>query len=655
MSDPEKPARSSAHVRSKSASRPHPPTGRTLEAETLLQLLAATADHVYAFDSECRCLFASPSVVRALDRQPDEIVGKRWREVDLPIDKTEPFATHLDDAIAAWETRGHEISSQVSGGVVRHEYTLRPVGAKGTDLGIMVCTVRDVTEQRRVEEQRSQLLEEVQIRAAEMDAVFQALTAGVTVHDTSGRITRLNPAAAAITGLRHEDLEAPLEQRSLRLGFRTPEGRPFPPSELPVSHALHGEIVHGVVFSGDVEGSRRWLYGSAAPITGPDGRLLGAVSSLIDMTEQHQLQEQQQRLMEEMERRAAELDAVIASMAAGVVVYDSSGTMVRSNPAADQLLGLSEDQRPLQMGERASLLHVETPDRQQLRGDETPAGRALRGEKVDGFVMVMRAHDGKQLWISTTAAPILGPGGELLGAVTTLTDVTEQHLLQEQRDDFVRAVSHDLRSPLTTILGHAQILHRFLALGRAEERWVKSAQSIVTSGRRMDTMIQDLVDSARLESMQLRLERKPVALAAFLVELLDRSVGMIDQSRVVVEIPDDICLIEADPARLERIVGNLISNALKYSDSDVIVGAEQSGSEVIISVRDRGAGIAPEDLPLIFERFFRSKRVRKAEGLGLGLHITKGLVEAHGGRIWVESEQGQGSTFFFTMPAVDSV
>lgn len=625
---------------------------RPLDASILSQLLAATSDHVYAFDHDCRCIFASPGVESVLNRRPEEIIGKRWREIGLPAEQTEPFATYVDDAMATWTAQRHEMPP--TSGEPRHlEYTLRPVGSSGREGGVVVCVVRDITEQRVAEEQRNQLMEEIQIRAAEMDATFQALTAGVTVHDLSGRITRLNPAAAAITGLTPEDRFTPLEERSVRLGFRTPDGRPFPPAELPVSHALRGETVHGVIFSGESHGRTRWLYGSAAPIVSREGTILGAVSSLVDVSEQRELQEQQQRLMEEMEQRAAELDAVIASMAAGVVVYDSSGAPVRSNPAADHLLGLSGSRELSLMSDRTTMVQVETPAGQLLQPEETPVGRALRGERVDGFVIVLRDPDEKRFWISTTAAPILGPGGKVLGAVATLADVTEQHLLQEQRDDFVRAVSHDLRGPLTTILGHAQILHRFLSTASEEERWIRSAQSIVTSGRRMDTMIQDLVDSARLEAMQLRLDKKPLALAPFLVELLDRSAGLIDQSRLVIEVPADLSLIDADPARLERIIGNLVSNALKYSESTVTVGAESRAREVVISVRDQGAGIAPEDVPRVFERFFRSDKVRRAEGMGLGLHITRGLVEAHGGRIWVESEFGKGSTFFFTMPAVN--
>jgi two-component system phosphate regulon sensor histidine kinase PhoR len=111
-------------------------------------------------------------------------------------------------------------------------------------------------------------------------------------------------------------------------------------------------------------------------------------------------------------------------------------------------------------------------------------------------------------------------------------------------------------------------------------------------------------------------------------------------------------LVEADPNRLERILGNLLSNALKYSDpgTEVLVSARNTDGEVTISVVDQGRGIAPEDLPRIFGRFYRSITARKAEGLGLGLHITRLLVEAHGGRIWAESELGKGSSFSFTLP-----
>ncbi len=166
-------------------------------------------------------------------------------------------------------------------------------------------------------------------------------------------------------------------------------------------------------------------------------------------------------------------------------------------------------------------------------------------------------------------------------------------------------------------------------------------------------MIQDLVDSTRLESGQLHLEMQPTGLAAFVSDLLQRSAGVLETRRVRAKVTACLPLLEVDPNRLERMLLNLLSNALKYSDpdSEVVLGAEPMGEQVRVFVADTGMGIADQDLPHVFDRFYRSQSMRKTDGLGLGLYITRMLVEAHGGRIWVESERGKGSTFYFTLPA----
>jgi len=203
------------------------------------------------------------------------------------------------------------------------------------------------------------------------------------------------------------------------------------------------------------------------------------------------------------------------------------------------------------------------------------------------------------------------------------------------------------------VLGQAQVILRAAEAGETQ-RIVQSANAIITSARRMNAMIQDLVDLTRLEAGQVRLARQPVELQSFIWDLLERSKPVMDVRRIRLEIPADLPAVSADPGRLERILTNLLTNALKYSppDTEVIVRAVRTDEEIQVSVTDRGVGIAPEDLPHIFERFYRARGVRKVEGLGLGLYITKMLVEAHGGRIWVESELGRGSTFYFTLPAV---
>jgi two-component system, OmpR family, phosphate regulon sensor histidine kinase PhoR len=232
-------------------------------------------------------------------------------------------------------------------------------------------------------------------------------------------------------------------------------------------------------------------------------------------------------------------------------------------------------------------------------------------------------------------------------------DITERKRNEQFRDRYLHTISHDLRTPLTIVSSHAQLLRQRLeqgGLGAFEERCL---DGILTGASRMNIMIRDLVDSARLEGGHLQLRREAVALGPFLAELLGRVASVLDVQRLQVDTAPDLPPTHVDPERLERILINLLSNALTYSPagSPVRVTASGRGDGVVVSVADQGRGIAPDDLPHIFERFYRGTGGRTGEGVGLGLYITRMLVEAHGGRIWVDSRPAQGSTFSFTLPA----
>ena len=164
-------------------------------------------------------------------------------------------------------------------------------------------------------------------------------------------------------------------------------------------------------------------------------------------------------------------------------------------------------------------------------------------------------------------------------------------------------------------------------------------------------MIRDLVDSARLETGQLHLERQPLDLIDFAHQALGRLSAVLDVSHVQVEAVKPM-VVYADPNRLERVLGNLVSNAVKYCEPDtgITVHVEERDGEACVSVSDEGPGIDPRDAPHLFDRGYRASGSQIREGLGLGLYITRLLVEAHGGRVWVESGQEEGSTFSFTLP-----
>jgi signal transduction histidine kinase len=259
--------------------------------------------------------------------------------------------------------------------------------------------------------------------------------------------------------------------------------------------------------------------------------------------------------------------------------------------------------------------------------------------------------DGSWVPVSVSPAALHDASGDPIGSMAIIADITEHLRVEEFRRDYIHTISHDLRTPLSVIDGYAQLLLQLQPPASAQSQR-RSFEAIARAARRMNVMIQDLVDSAREEAGDIELDRAPVPLRAFLLSLLEQSGGALDTDRVRLETPPDLPYVDADAARLERILLNLLSNALKYSPADapVVVAAAPHGDEIVISVADQGTGIDPEDVPRVFERYFRARSGRRSGGVGLGLYIARTLVEAHGGRIWVDSEPGVGSTFSFTLP-----
>ncbi|HEX9017121.1 MAG TPA: ATP-binding protein, partial [Chloroflexota bacterium] len=287
---------------------------------------------------------------------------------------------------------------------------------------------------------------------------------------------------------------------------------------------------------------------------------------------------------------------------------------------------------------------------------EYPPLRALAGDTVHDSVCVMHPLGGEPVCASISAAPIRGKNGQIIATIATFADVTELLDLQQEREDIARAVSHDLRSPLTVIMGHGQLLQ--MALNKTSQaRWRDSADSIVLAARQMNAMIRDLVDSLRMESGRLELTKTEVDLPQLVSGIKDRLDGAMETHRIRVLAPRALPLVHADVDRLERIMINLLSNALKYSDpsTEVIVGFKQQGHEVVTTVTDHGYGIPETTMSRLFQKYVRSRTIAGTkDSIGLGLFITKGLVEAHGGRIWVESQVGKGSKFSFAIPSANS-
>ncbi len=342
----------------------------------------------------------------------------------------------------------------------------------------------------------------------------------------------------------------------------------------------------------------------------------------------------------EAEHQAAQISALLESLGEAVTIVDQDGNILMRNRVASEITRIAaEDARTLQKAMEGRLL---MPDGSPLRTGESPQARVLRGESFVDYELIYARPDLAQRRFLFTGSSIRDGKDSVSLGILIFRDVTELRQLEQMRKEYVSLVSHDLRAPLATLQGYAQMLLKF---ADRPDKVRASAEAMLVSARRMNAMIQDLVDISRLESGQLKLELAPVNVPSFVLDLQDRLAGALDVARIRVEMSDVLPPILVDPNRFERILTNLLSNALKYSEGDVRVQATADKERVTIAVVDSGPGIATGDMPRLFERFYRASGTRK-DGLGLGLYITKMLVEAHGGRIWVESEAGKGSAFY---------
>jgi signal transduction histidine kinase len=234
-------------------------------------------------------------------------------------------------------------------------------------------------------------------------------------------------------------------------------------------------------------------------------------------------------------------------------------------------------------------------------------------------------------------------------------DTQRKHAEAERerlKEEYVGLISHDLRTPLQNLSLRLELLLRQLR-ARELETEAATAESLQRSVQRMGGMIDELLEGTRLESGRVELDRAPVELRGLLAEVLERDVPPSERERFRLEGPAAPRPVLADAARLTRVVVNLLTNALKYSPpgSPVEVRLVDEEARVVVTVRDQGPGLRPEEAAHLFQKYYRTRSTaRKSEGLGLGLYISRLIVEAHGGRIWVESLPGQGAAFSFCLP-----
>jgi len=342
--------------------------------------------------------------------------------------------------------------------------------------------------------------------------------------------------------------------------------------------------------------------------------------------------------------REVRLHDVIEKASDGVFIADLDGRYVEVNQAGCRMLGYRRDEI---IGKTIKDL---------IPASDVPKLEAARQLLLSGDVQMdewnLKRSDGTYLPVEVSAKIL--PGGRWQGLVR---DISIRKMLEQQRDEWTTVVAHDLRQPIGVILVDGDTVARLFANRRFEE-CQKSIDRIRRSARRLDRMIDDLLDMSRIETRHLALERVDADLASWLDDAIERLALLASGHPVRLRTRLRPARVFVDPARIEQVVANLITNAAKYGEPHgvILVDLSRRGDEVEVAVTNRGQGIPPEDLPNLFQRFTRSPSTAGSgiSGLGLGLYICKGLIEAHGGRIRAESVPGSLTTFAFTLPALSA-
>ncbi|MGQ9680961.1 MAG: ATP-binding protein [Anaerolineae bacterium] len=352
--------------------------------------------------------------------------------------------------------------------------------------------------------------------------------------------------------------------------------------------------------------------------------------------------------------RTAELDAIITQSADGIAIHGAEGELQRLNPAGIRILGRPPGRVNLPLAEQANWFRMRSLSGAPLSPGELPVAAALRGETRLNQELCVQAESGQTRYLSFSASPLSDARGRIYGAVVIFRDMTQSHQAQQEKDDFISLVSHELKTPITSIKGYAQMLQRRAEEAGGNERDLKGLRIINDEVDRMVDLINQLLDVSRLETQRLQLSVDVVDLVALTRDAVDRLQMTTSRHTLRLRAPEEPIPVQADPMRIAQVLGNLIMNAIKYSPGGgpVEIALERQQGRGWVSVRDWGIGIAPEDQPHIFQRFFRGTRRpgTALTGMGLGLYISREIVQRHHGDIVFHSQPGQGSTFLFWLP-----
>lgn len=344
------------------------------------------------------------------------------------------------------------------------------------------------------------------------------------------------------------------------------------------------------------------------------------------------------------------LDAILDSVADGILILMPNRNIERSNPAFARLLG------------QPSADIVGRKHNEVIRWKELVHGPTLEQSEAGGWPLTPTATlyvegdlqrvDGTTIAVGVTYAPLLNAEGQLLNVIASVRDVSRFRQAEEMQSTFISVISHELKTPVALIKGYVGTLRR------EDVRWDSkvvqdSLQVIEEEADRLAELIENLLDASRLEAGGLALNATDFSVPRLVERIVERFRTQTDKHNIIIDFPPDFPIILGDEQRLGQVLLNLLSNAVKYSPQggEIRVFGQVRSEHVIVCVQDQGPGVPPGDIPHIFDRFYRAdETARSTKGAGLGLYLTRAILEAHGGTIWVDPQYKDGARICFSLP-----
>lgn len=476
-----------------------------------------------------------------------------------------------------------------------------------------------------------------------LQTILDIVGEGIGITDEKGNMVYTNKRSSEIFNADEDTMISFMG--SSEWDNRRADGSPLPAEEHPVTLALRtGSPVKDFIFMvTDRHGKSMYLCMNAMPIKDKEGKITGTVGSFSDITESYLLQDQ-------LKDREEILQMAISSAKLGTWHMNTDTGEFFPSSRLKELFGYYPNE---DMPYEAAVARIADSHRQEVI--DAVEASVTTGEPYELEYPIVGYHDKKLRWVCATGHLYTRAENPQVSHFSgTMSDITERKLDEQRRSDFIGMVSHELKNPLTAIGGYTYLLSK--RAQKNNDALVSDAAGKLTRQiKRMEALINGFLDVARLGEGKIQLNRSAFDMADLVRIAEEESLATITSHKVVFA-PVDFTPVEADKDKIEQVLVNFINNAVKYSPegSTIQVACVTREGQARVQVTDEGMGIPEKDQPFIFDRFYRveSESMKNKKGFGIGLYICKEIIERHHGAIGVESTEGRGSTFWFTLPVV---